>query len=151
LKNLEPTVGLSITNWLMADEGWTFADGEGVIPDPLGAFAVHEIYSRADPTYTGRASVPVLWDSVEKTIVNNESADIIRMFNSEFKQVGASDEDYYPMQKRAEIDSLNERIYATVNNGVYQAGFAKTHTIQLSLLCSRRLIGLKHNSLLSAI
>ena len=126
LKGLDMTIGLSITHWLMADEGWTFAPGEGVRPDPFGAHALHEIYTRADPAYTGRASVPVLWDTVENTIVSNESADIIRMFNSEFDAIGASGDDYYPLSKRAEIDALNERIYASINNGVYKAGFART-------------------------
>ena len=126
LKGLEAAIGLSITHWLMADEGWTFAQGEGVIPDPFGANALHEIYTRADPNYTGRVSVPVLWDTVENTIVCNESAEIIRIFNSGFDQVGATGDDYYPIQKRAEIDALNDRIYATVNNGVYKAGFART-------------------------
>jgi putative glutathione S-transferase len=126
LKGLEAKIGLSITHWLMADEGWTFAPGNGVIPDPLGARALHEIYTRADSNYTGRVSVPVLWDTVENTIVSNESADIIRMFNSAFDRVGATGDDYYPQRKRAEIDALNERIYDTVNNGVYKAGFART-------------------------
>ena len=80
LKGLEAQIGLSITHWLMADEGWTFAQGVGVIADPFGARALHEIYTRADPNYTGRVSVPVLWDTVENTIVSNESAGIIRMF-----------------------------------------------------------------------
>ncbi len=126
LKGLESIIGLSITHWLMADEGWNFAQGEGVIPDPSGAHALHEIYTRADSNYTGRVSVPVLWDTVENTIVSNESADIIRMLNSGFDKVGATGDDYYPRQKRTEIDALNERIYTTVNNGVYKAGFAKT-------------------------
>ena len=126
LKGLEAQIGLSITHWLMADEGWTFATGQGVIPDPFGARALHEIYTRADSNYTGRVSVPVLWDTMENTIVSNESADIIRMLNSAFDRVGAKGDDYYPRQKRAEIDALNDRIYATVNNGVYKAGFART-------------------------
>ena len=126
LKGLEAKVGLSITHWLMADDGWTFAPGEGVIPDPFGAQALHEVYTRADAHYTGRVSVPVLWDTFENTIVSNESADIIRIFNSQFDAVGATGDDYYPQARRAEIDALNERIYATVNNGVYRAGFAKT-------------------------
>ncbi len=126
LKGLDTKIGLSVTHWLMGDEGWTFAQGEGVVPDPFGAHALHEIYTRADPHYTGRVSVPVLWDTVEKTIVSNESADIIRMFNSGFDLVGADGLDYYPAHKRDEIDALNERVYATVNNGVYKAGFATT-------------------------
>ena len=126
LKGLESHIGLSVTHWLMSDEGWTFAPGRDVIPDPFGAHALHEIYTRADRTYTGRASVPVLWDTVEQTIVNNESADIMRMFNSAFDQAGATGGDYYPEAKRSEIDAVNERVYATVNNGVYKAGFATT-------------------------
>ncbi len=126
LKGLGSQIGLSVTHSRMADEGWTFAPEEGVIPDPFGARALHEIYTRADPNYTGRASVPVLWDTVERTIVSNESADIIRMFNSAFDRTGATGEDYYPRNKRAEIDTLNDRIYETVNNGVYKAGFART-------------------------
>ena len=89
LKGLDSIIGLSITHWLMADEGWTFALGEGVRPDPFGAHALHEIYTRANSNYTGRVSVPVLWDTVENTIVSNESADIVRMFNSGFDTVGA--------------------------------------------------------------
>ena len=126
LKGLEPHVGLSVTHWLMADEGWTFSPGQGVIPDPFGAHALHEVYTRADPNYTGRVSVPVLWDTVEQTIVSNESADVIRMFNSAFDRAGASEGDYYPEENRPEIDALNERIYAAVNNGVYKVGFATT-------------------------
>ena len=126
LKGLESKIGLSITHWLMADEGWNFAEADGVVPDPYGARALHEIYTRADPNYTGRVSVPVLWDTVENTIVSNESADIIRMFNSGSGELGAIGNDYYPQEKREEIDALNDRIYTTVNNGVYKAGFAKT-------------------------
>ena len=126
-KGLEAAVGLSVTHWIMGDDGWTFTGGPGVVPDPFGAKALHEIYARADPRYTGRVSVPVLWDKVEKTIVSNESADIIRMFNSAFDGAGAAPGgDYYPAALRSDIDALNERIYATVNNGVYRAGFAKT-------------------------
>ncbi len=126
LKGLARHIGLSITHWLMAAEGWTFDAADGVIPDPWGARALHEIYARADPHYTGRVSVPVLWDSQERTIVSNESAEIIRMFNSGFDDAGAAPGDYYPLILRREIDALNDRIYATVNNGVYRAGFART-------------------------
>ena len=126
LKGLGSHIGLSITHWLMGEDGWTFAPGPGVIADPFGAHALHEIYTRAAPNYSGRVSVPVLWDKVGQTIVSNESADIIRMFNSAFDGVGALDGDYYPAEHRSEIDALNEHIYATVNNGVYKAGFATT-------------------------
>jgi glutathionyl-hydroquinone reductase len=126
LKGLEAHIGLSATHWLMGEEGWTFEVADGVIPDPLGAHALHEVYARADPHYTGRVNVPVLYDLKTNRIVSNESADIIRIFNSAFDQLGAAAGDYYPEALREEIDALNERIYATVNNGVYRAGFAKT-------------------------
>jgi putative glutathione S-transferase len=127
LKRLDPFIGVSVTHWLMGENGWTFEPGEGVVADPLfGANFLHEIYARADPTYSGRVSVPVLWDRAENTIVNNESADIIRMFNSAFDGVGAAAGDFYPLALRGEIDALNARIYGTLNNGVYKAGFATT-------------------------
>jgi putative glutathione S-transferase len=97
------------------------------VPDPiLGARYLSEIYVAADPKYTGRVTVPVLWDKRRRTIVNNESAEIIRMLNSAFDGIGAAPGDYYPDVLRAEIDALNARIYDTVNNGVYKAGFATT-------------------------
>ncbi|WP_420101240.1 glutathione S-transferase family protein [Bosea sp. (in: a-proteobacteria)] len=127
LKGLEEMIGLSVVHWLMAENGWTFAEGEGVVPDPIGgARYLHEIYTRAEPRYSGRVTVPVLWDTHKGTIVSNESADIIRMFNTAFDAVGAVPGDYYPAALRPEIDALNERIYGTVNNGVYKAGFATT-------------------------
>jgi putative glutathione S-transferase len=127
LKGLDQMIPVSVTHWLMAEQGWTFSPGEGVIPDPLfNSRYMHEIYTRADAHYSGRASVPVLWDQHTQTIVNNESAEIIRMLGSAFDAVGARPGDYYPRDKRAEIDELNARIYDTVNNGVYKAGFATT-------------------------
>jgi glutathionyl-hydroquinone reductase len=129
LKGLEQTIPVSVTHWLMGEQGWTFSPGEGVIPDPLfNSRYLHEIYSRADTHYSGRASVPVLWDQHTQTIVNNESSEIIRMFNSAFDAVGAAPGDYYPRDKREEIDALNARIYDTLNNGVYKAGFATTQS-----------------------
>jgi putative glutathione S-transferase len=129
LKGLEQIVPISVTHWLMAEQGWTFSQGEGVIPDPLfNSRYLHEIYTRADAHYSGRASVPVLWDQHTQTIVNNESAEIIRMFNGAFDAVGARPGNYYPKERREEIDALNARIYDTVNNGVYKAGFATTQT-----------------------
>jgi putative glutathione S-transferase len=125
LKGLERFIDVSVVHWLMLDRGWTFTAGEGVVPDPLGsAQYLHEIYTRADPHYTGRVTVPVLWDKATGTIVSNESSEIIRMFNSAFDSIGAKPGDYYPAALRAQIDALNERVYATVNNGVYKAGFA---------------------------
>ncbi|HET8996731.1 MAG TPA: glutathione S-transferase family protein, partial [Acetobacteraceae bacterium] len=127
LKGLEQIIPVSMTHWLMGEQGWTFSAGEGVVPDPLfNSRYLHELYSRADAQYTGRASVPVLWDQHTQTIVNNESSEIIRMFNSAFDKVGARPGDYYPADKREEIDAVNTRVYDTLNNGVYKAGFAIT-------------------------
>jgi putative glutathione S-transferase len=127
LKGLEALVPVSVVHWRMLEHGWTFEPGDGVIPDPIhGAKYLHEVYRAADPKYTGRVTTPVLWDRKRATIVNNESSEIVRMFNSAFDRVGAREGDYYPAELRAEIDSLNERIYPDVNNGVYRAGFATT-------------------------
>jgi putative glutathione S-transferase len=128
LKGLQGIVGLSVTHWLMGDTGWSFEPGEGVLPDPLGAPLMQDVYRRADPSFTGRVTVPVLWDLHTGTIVNNESAEIIRMFNSAFDGLGAAAGDYYPAAFRTEIDAVNDRVYATLNNGVYRAGFASTQT-----------------------
>jgi putative glutathione S-transferase len=98
-----------------------------VTGDPVnGAQALYRVYVAADPRYTGRVTVPILWDKARHTIVSNESGDILRMFNSAFDNVGAAPGDYYPAPLRAEIDQLNDRIYENVNNGVYRAGFATT-------------------------
>lgn len=125
IKGLDAMIGLSVTHWLMGDEGWTFEPAEGVVPDDVnGVRRVYELYKLADPAASGRASVPVLWDKQRRTIVSNESADIIRMFNDAFDGLGARRGDYYPDELRAEIDGYNARIYDTLNNGVYKAGFA---------------------------
>ncbi|HHL20492.1 MAG TPA: glutathione S-transferase family protein [Aliiroseovarius sp.] len=127
LKGLESMITLSVVHWFMGEDGWTFAPGDGVIADPVaGAAFLHQIYTRADPHYSGRVTVPVLWDLERDTIVSNESAEIIRMFNSGFDGVGAAPGDYYPAPLRDGIDTLNARIYTTLNNGVYKAGFATT-------------------------
>jgi putative glutathione S-transferase len=127
LKGLEEMIGVSVVHWLMGDNGWTFADGPGVIPDTVnGAGKLWELYVRAKPDFTGRVTVPVLWDKKLGTIVNNESSEIIRIFNSAFDPLGAKPGDYYPQTLRPEIDALNARIYETVNNGVYRCGFATT-------------------------
>jgi putative glutathione S-transferase len=127
LKGLKCFIDVSVVHWLMLDQGWTFAAGEGVVPDPIGgAQYLHEVYTKADPEYTGRVTVPVLWDKATGSIVSNESSEIIRMFNAAFDGIGAKPGDYYPEALRPEIDALNERIYATVNNGVYKSGFATT-------------------------
>lgn len=127
LKGLEAMVSVSIVHWLMLDQGWTFAPGPGVVADPLMRAAfMHQIYSAAEVDYSGRVTVPVLWDKQSNTIVSNESSEIVRMFNSAFDAVGALPGDWYPAPLRADIDMLNARIYDTVNNGVYKAGFATT-------------------------
>jgi putative glutathione S-transferase len=127
LKGLEEMISISVVNWLMLESGWTFADGPSVIPDPInGATVLHQVYTKAEPRYSGRVTVPVLWDRQRATIVNNESADIIRMLNSAFDHLGAKPGDYYPVALRSEIDAINARVYDTVNNGVYKAGFATT-------------------------
>ncbi len=127
LKGLEEMISTSVVHWYMADKGWTFEDGDGVVPDTVnGSNYMYEVYTAAMSDYSGRVTVPVLWDKKTKTIVSNESPEIIRMFNSAFDEIGAIAGDYYPEQKRTEIDILNDRIYDTVNNGVYKAGFATT-------------------------
>ncbi len=127
LKGLESMISLSVVHWLLRERGWTFDEGPGVIPDPIfGASGLSEFYLKARPDFSGRVTVPVLWDKKTSTIVNNESSEIIRMFNSAFDGVGAAEGDYYPSDLKSEIDALNARVYATVNNGVYRAGFATT-------------------------
>ncbi|MEM6490557.1 MAG: glutathione S-transferase family protein [Pseudomonadota bacterium] len=125
LKGLDGMIDISVVHWFMADKGWTFADGPGVIPDSVnGVDFAHQLYTLAKPDYTGRVTVPILWDKQRKTIVSNESAEIIRMFNSAFDGIGATPGDYHPEALRGEIDAVNARIYDTFNNGVYKAGFA---------------------------
>src|SRR3546814_10474768 len=125
LKGLEDLVPVSVVHWRMLEHGWTFADGPGVTPDPvMGAKYLHQLYTRARPGMTGRVTVPLLWDTATDTIVSNESSEIIRMFNRAHDELGARPGDYYPEALREEIDAVNERVYATVNHGVYRAGIA---------------------------
>ena len=127
LKKLEPIVSLSIVDPLMGDEGWVFSNFPGAIPDEVnGKQRLYEIYLLAEPGYSGRVTVPVLWDKERKTIVNNESSEIIRMFNSAFDKFTDAHEDYYPRELRGEIDAINDLVYKQINNGVYRAGFATT-------------------------
>jgi putative glutathione S-transferase len=127
LKGLEGMISISAVNSYMGAEGWTFDPGPGVIPDAINnARRIYEVYLAADPHYSGRATVPIVWDMHGHTIVSNESKEIIRMFNSAFDEVGATGPDYYPQALRPEIDELNDLIYSNVNNGVYRAGFATT-------------------------
>lgn len=125
LKGLTEHISLSVVHWYMAEHGWTFEPGEGVAGDPIHrARFLHEVYTAAQPGYSGRVTIPVLWDKHRGVIVNNESSEIIRMLNSAFDECGAVAGDYYPQALRADIDAVNARVYETVNNGVYRAGFA---------------------------
>lgn len=125
LKGLEDMISLSVVNPYMGENGWTFEPGEGVIADPLlNADYLYQVYTHVDPTYSGRVTVPVLYDKKTGKIVNNESSEIMRMLNTAFDEVGATQGDYYPEALRAEIDAMNGKVYHGVNNGVYKAGFA---------------------------
>jgi putative glutathione S-transferase len=127
LKGLAGTVSVAVVEPVLTEEGWRFGDHPGSDWDVLnGATYFHEIYTRAEPHYTGRATVPVLWDKQRKSIVNNESADIVRMFNSGFGALADPGFDLYPQDLRVNIDALNAQIYPRLNNGVYRAGFATT-------------------------
>lgn len=125
LKKLEDAISLSVVDWFMGENGWEFSGRAGAIPDSVnGAGRLWEIYVKAMPDYSGRVTVPVLWDKQRQTIVSNESSEIIRMFNSTFDAIGDSSLDFYPEPLRERIDAINERVYDTVNNGVYKCGFA---------------------------
>ncbi len=127
LKGLEPLIDVSVVSWLMQDHGWTFDTEQGSSGDHLDALQyLHQRYTQDDPHYTGRVTVPVLWDKKEKRIVNNESSEIIRIFNSAFDELTGNRLDLYPEPLRPTVEALNERIYPAVNNGVYRAGFATT-------------------------
>jgi len=127
LKGLEDLVGLSVVDWFMGENGWEFSDRQGTIPDSVnGASKLYEVYLKADPHYTGRVTVPVLWDKKEGTIVSNESSEILRMFNGAFDGITGNREDFCPADLKAEIDAVNELVYEAVNNGVYKCGFATT-------------------------
>ncbi len=125
LKGLEEAIGVSVVHWHMGDQGWSFLEEDGATGDRLfGLDHLWQLYVKAKPDYTGRVTVPTIWDKQRETIVTNESAEIVRMFNSAFDGVGAAEGDYYPEPLRDEIDRINARVYETVNNGVYKAGFA---------------------------
>ena len=128
LKGLEDMISVSAVHPLMHENGWTFQDGPGVIADPIfNADYMYQIYTAAQSDYTGRVTVPVLWDKKNNTIVSNESSEIIRMFNSAFDEVGANkDVNFLPEDLRGKIDELNDFIYPNINNGVYKSGFATT-------------------------
>lgn len=124
LKKLETVVSVSIVEPVMSAQGWHFSDS---LPDRVNGFAfLHQAYTGTRPDYSGRISVPVLWDKATRRIVNNESADIMRMLNDAFNRFGDASVDLYPAPLRPEIDRLNDMIYENINNGVYRCGFAST-------------------------
>jgi putative glutathione S-transferase len=124
LKGLEPYIGLTVVNAYMGESGWELSE------DPInGKQYMHQIYTLADSSYTGRVTVPVLWDKQKHTIVNNESSEIIRMLNVAFNEITGNRCDYYPEALRSEIDQINEYVYGTINNGVYKVGFATAQSV----------------------
>lgn len=129
LKQLQAHIDVSVVSPNMLDQGWSFERSEGSSGDDLyDAPFLHQLYTRHQEDYSGRVTVPVLWDKQRQCIVNNESADIIRMFNSAFNQLTGNDDDYYPPALRGEIDQVNELVYRAINNGVYRCGFATTQS-----------------------
>jgi glutathionyl-hydroquinone reductase len=123
LKRLEHAISMSNVDPVIADQGWPLASGADT---ENGFHHLHQVYTKARPDYTGRVSVPVLWDRKQQTIVNNESSEIIRMLNSEFEAIAGAHDDYYPQRLRTEIDAVNKMVYENINNGVYRCGFATT-------------------------
>ena len=127
LKGLEALIPVTVVNPVLSDQGWQFGGYPGAQDDPLfGAAYLHQLYTRADPHFTGRATVPVLWDMHRNVMVNNESADILRMFDTAFETLAPSDLRLYPSDLAAQIDALNAQVYEPLNNGVYKAGFASS-------------------------
>jgi glutathionyl-hydroquinone reductase len=127
LKGLETLIPVTVVNPVLTSQGWAFGGYPGADSDPLfGATYMHEIYTRADPHFTGRATVPVLWDMARDVMVSNESADILRMFDTAFEHLAPSDLRLYPADLADQIDALNPRVYDALNNGVYKSGFAST-------------------------
>lgn len=130
LKGLEDIISVSAVNPLMAENGWTFEEGPGVVADPvMDADYMYEIYTKVDPEYSGRVTVPVLYDLKTDQIVNNESSEIMRMFNSAFDGLGGKEGDFAPEELLPEIDEMNERVYDAINNGVYKSGFATDQAV----------------------
>jgi putative glutathione S-transferase len=130
LKKLEPAFTVAYAIPGLREQGWTFESNPAFrdcTPDKVNGFRyLHQAYAAANPRYTGKVTVPTLWDKKTKRIVNNESSEIIRMLNTEFKGIAGDDTDYYPPQLRGEIDRINELVYTRVNNGVYRCGFARS-------------------------
>lgn len=130
LKGLEQMISVSVVNPYMGEHGWTFDPAPGVVADPVGqAKYLYEVYLRAQPDYSGRVTVPVLWDLQRNTIVNNESSEIIRMLNSAFDGICSREGDYAPAELLPEIDAINAQVYDAVNNGVYKVGFATSQDV----------------------
>ena len=127
LKGLQEAISVSVVDPVWGDEGWVFSENDGCTLDTInGTTRLHEVYTLARANYSGRVTVPVLWDKATRTIVNNESSEILRMLNSEFDAWGDASVDLCPRQHLAAIDEINAAVYANVNNGVYRAGFATT-------------------------
>ena len=127
LKKLEDIISVSVVHPFMGKDGWTFLAEDGATGDTLyGLDVLHQVYTKADPAYSGRVTVPVLWDKQEQTIVSNESSEIIRMLTSAFDEWGDASVDLYPEALRGEIDAINAFVYPSINNGVYRCGFATT-------------------------
>ncbi|WP_170518014.1 glutathione S-transferase family protein [Ruegeria atlantica] len=128
LKGLSDLISVSVVHPDMLDKGWTFeTDDHGATGDTLYGFDyAHQIYTKADPAYSGRVTVPILWDKQQQTIVSNESSEIIRMFNTAFDGITGNTDDYWPKAMRNDIEEVNARIYSDINNGVYKSGFATT-------------------------
>jgi putative glutathione S-transferase len=125
LKGLQDVISVDVVDWFMGENGWTFRQRDGATGDSVnGREFLHQVYTLARPDYTGRVTTPTLWDRERRTIVSNESADIIRMLNSEFSEFGNPEPDLYPADLREDIDAVNEDVYHNINNGVYKAGFA---------------------------
>jgi putative glutathione S-transferase len=136
LKKLEGAISVNIVDPYMREHGWVFGTTPGATPDELfGSRYLFEIYQRASSDYTGRVTVPVLWDKQLGTIVSNESSEIIRMFNSEFDAIGEASVDLYPAELRDEIDAMNEFVYPRINNGVYRCGFATSQEAYEEAFC----------------
>jgi putative glutathione S-transferase len=125
IKGLEEIIPISVVHFLMGEKGWTFDSCKGAIPDTVNNTQyLHQLYTLSKKDYSGKVTVPVLWDKKNNAIVSNESSEIIRMLNSSFDELGALEGDYYPKEVREAIDKINNKIYHTINNGVYKAGFA---------------------------
>ena len=129
LKSLQSLISLSVVEAFMSEHGWVLREGADSVNNKQ---YLHEVYTLADPKYSGRVTVPVLWDRQQRTIVSNESSEIIRMFNSAFDSLTGNELDFYPEPLRAEIDSINSFIYDAINNGVYKAGFATDQQVYSS-------------------